>query len=105
MRVVETRPTIPQAIVLTAASPQEIASWDDNAKHGLFTRHFVEGMVGKADGENFGNGDGTITLFELKKYINEEVSYRARRLFGRDQHPQITGDENSVLAVLPANSN
>lgn len=102
LRVVETKPTIPQAIVITASSPKEIASWDENAKHGLFTRHFVEGMNGKADGKNFGNGDGTITLFELKKYLHDEVSYRARRLFGRDQHPQVTGDENSVLAVLPA---
>ncbi len=103
LRVVETKPSIPEAIVITAASPKEIASWDDNAKHGLFTRHFIEGMLGKADGNNFGNGDGTITLSELEKYLSEEVTYRARRLFGRDQHPQITGDKNTVLAVLPQN--
>ena len=102
LRVIDTKPTvIPQATILTAAKAQEVASWDEKAGHGLFTRHFLEGMTGLADTNNFGNGDGIITLAELKTYLNEEVSYRARRSFGRDQHPQVVGDDSKVLAILP----
>lgn len=103
LRVSETVPTaLPSATILTAAGTNEIASWDVESEHGLFTRHFLEGISGKADSNDFGNGDGNITVSELKKYLDEEVSYRARRLFGREQHPQISGNDEKVLAVLPA---
>ena len=83
-------------MILTAADGDQVASWDTKAKLGLFTRHFVEGLVGRAD-RDFGNGDGTVTLDELRGYLTSEVTYEARRAFGRDQRPTIQGIGGTVL--------
>lgn len=97
LKLVESNAHIPKATVLTAAGLSEVASWDESAKQGLFTSHFLKGISGDADEDGFGNGDGRITLGELKKYLQEEVTYNARRLYGRDQNPQITGNPNQIL--------
>ena len=66
----------------------------------MFTRHFLEGVYGKADGRDFGNGDGKVTLGELKTYLEDEVTYLARRVYSREQHPQIFGAASTVLSDL-----
>lgn len=99
LKVVETRAALPNATVLTAAGISEIASWDSEAKLGLFTRHFLEGVAGKADQPRFGNRDGTVTLGELKGYLESEVAYMARRLYMREQHPQVSGNAGMIVAV------
>jgi len=86
-----------ETALLTAAGNAEVASWDNNSKHGLFTSMFLKGVNGAADSDVYGNGDGKITLGELKKYLKEEVSYTARRMYGRTQNPQITGDTKQVI--------
>ncbi|MBT3533589.1 MAG: caspase family protein [Rhodospirillaceae bacterium] len=86
--------------LLTAAQGDQVASWDEEAKQGLFTKHFLEGVYGAADGNEFGNGDGKVTLAELRGYLNEEMSYRARRRFGREQIPTVQGEDELVLAAL-----
>ena len=40
--------------VLTAASRDQVANWDDVAKHGLFTRYLLQALRGKADAEPYG---------------------------------------------------
>ncbi|MBU0729796.1 MAG: caspase family protein [Proteobacteria bacterium] len=100
LKVLNTKAVVPGATIITAADISEIASWDENARHGLFTRHFIEGVTGKADNKGFGNEDGKVDLAELKNYLNEEVTYKARRLYGRDQHPQVKGDAQGILSVL-----
>lgn len=97
LKLVESDARIPKATVITAAGLSEVASWDESAKQGLFTSHFLKGVAGEADDEGFGNGDGRVTLGELKKYLQEEVTYSARRLYGRDQNPQISGNPNQIL--------
>lgn len=99
LKVVETKGALPNATVITAAGVSEVASWDRNAELGLFTRHFLEGVMGKADKDKFGNGDGKITLGELKNYLDNEVTYMARRLYNREQHPQVSGEIEMILAV------
>ena len=47
---------------------------------------------GAADGKFCGNQDGKVTVAELKKFLGEEVTYKARRTYGRDQYPQVTGN-------------
>lgn len=84
--------------VLTATNVGEIASWDEKGEHGLFTSYFLKGINGAADQGKTGNADNTITLNELKKYIDLEVSYMARRKYGREQNPQITGDSTFVFS-------
>ncbi|MBM3568884.1 MAG: hypothetical protein FJX46_09030 [Alphaproteobacteria bacterium] len=84
--------------VLTAAQSDQLASWDHDARHGLFTQHVLEGLYGAADADQ----DGHVTAVELKAYLDEEMTYAARRRFNRQQHPSLLGDENRVLASFPA---
>jgi len=86
-------------VVVTAARNDQFASWDEDAKHGLFTKHLLAALRGKADGAGFGNGDGKVTLAELKSYLDEEMTYQARRRWSRDQNASIQGDLNTVLAT------
>lgn len=86
--------------VLTASSLNQVASWDEKNRLGLFTSHFLQGVTSAADQEPFGNEDGRITLAELKKYLDEEVAYHARRTYGRDQNPQVRGNLTEVIAEL-----
>lgn len=97
LKLVNTEAKAPKATILTAAGLSEVASWDQNNQHGLFTSYFLRGVAGDADADDFGNGDGRVTLSELKKYLQEEVTYNARRLYGRDQNPQISGDSQHIF--------
>ena len=99
LKLVNTETTIPKATILTATDLSEVASWDDEAQLGLFTRYFLAGVTGQADQDGFGNGDGQVTLGELKKYLKSEVTYMARRLYSRDQHPQVSGNDEKLLAI------
>ncbi|MDP6815596.1 MAG: caspase family protein [Alphaproteobacteria bacterium] len=88
-------------IVLTAADGQQIASWDRGAELGLFTRYLLEGLLGLADRQG-GNGDGAVQLAELQTYLQSEVAYQARRLYGRNQTPQVLGAGDRVVAPVTA---
>jgi peptidoglycan hydrolase-like protein with peptidoglycan-binding domain len=87
-------------VVVTAAQNDQFASWDEDAKHGLFTKHLLEALRGKADGDGYGNGDGKVTLSELKLYLDEEMTYQARRRWSRDQNASVQGSDSAVLATL-----
>ncbi len=54
-RVPEPGPTM---TVLTAAQGSQVASWDETAKHGLFTKHLLDALEGAADADAYGNRDG-----------------------------------------------
>jgi hypothetical protein len=100
LRLVEAKPDSTRMTVLTAAGLSQVASWDEKNKHGLFTSYFLQGVSKAADEKPFGNKDGKVTLSELKNYLEEEVTYQARRTYGRDQNPQISGDPRAVLGEL-----
>ncbi|MDP6709224.1 MAG: SUMF1/EgtB/PvdO family nonheme iron enzyme, partial [Alphaproteobacteria bacterium] len=84
--------------VLTAARGDQVASWDEQAKHGLFTEHLIKALYGEADGGDWGNGDGAVTLAEVGAYLKDEMAYQARRRHNREQTPTIQGRKNRVLA-------
>jgi peptidoglycan hydrolase-like protein with peptidoglycan-binding domain len=87
-------------VVLTAAQSDEVASWDEQAKHGLFTKHLLEALAGAADQQaTTGNHDRKVTLGEVKAYLDREMTYQARRRFSRDQHATVTGDLKTVLTT------
>ena len=86
-----------EMVVITAAQDDQYASWDEEAKHGLFTKHLLEALNGTADTERYGNGDGDITVGEVKKYLDHEMTYQARRRYGRDQIASVHGDSEAVL--------
>jgi len=75
--------------VISAGSGNQIASWEQDKSHGLFTKHFLLGMAGAADKKPYGNGDGKVTSEELSRYLAETVSYSAQRYYGRAQTVQI----------------
>ena len=84
-------------VVITAAQGNQYASWDEDAQNGLFTKHLLVALNGMADTGRYGNGDRTITVDEVKNYLDLEMTYQARRRFGRDQVASISGDGDRVL--------
>ena len=87
-------------IVITAAEGDQFASWDEDAKLGLFTKHLLEALKGVADKKDFGgNNDGKVTLGEVKYYLDEEMTYQARRRFSRDQRATVSGDPSTILSA------
>ncbi len=92
--------SIPRGTLLTAANGRQIASWDRDVKLGLFTRYLLTGLLGEADNKH-GNQDGQVSTAELGSYLASEVTYRARRQFGRDQNPQVIGDQDRILLTVP----
>ena len=89
-----------QMVVITAAQGDQYASWDEEAKFGLFTRYLLEGLRGAADGEGYGNGDNKVTLAEVKAYLDDEMTYQARRRYARKQNVWVQGDPDTVLVTL-----
>jgi len=81
------------ACVLTSSTGDQISSWYPAKKHGLYTYYFLKGLQGEADA----NKDGKVTGSELHNYLTDEVSYMARRLHMREQHPQIMGSKKAVI--------
>ena len=84
--------------VLTAASGAQLASWDEEARHGLFTEHLLAGLYGAADAD----GDGRVTAREAKLHLDRTMTRAARREFGRVQDAGLHGDESVVLSISPA---
>ena len=88
--------------VLSAARGDQVASWDREAKLGLFTNYVLKGLYGEADGGVWGDGDGQVTLAEVRAYLDDEMSYAARRRFTRIQQASAIGDPKTVLvAAIP----
>ncbi|MBT4888592.1 MAG: hypothetical protein HON65_03450 [Rhodospirillales bacterium] len=88
------RPKIPPApgniTVISAGAADQVASWEEDSSHSLFTKYFLMGMSGEGDKKPYGNGDGTTSYDELKSWLADSMTYRARRYYGRTQTAQIT---------------
>ncbi len=65
--------------LITAAQGDQVASWDEEARLGLFTRHLLDALRGAADRGRDGNGDGAVTLGEVERYLDDEMTFAARR--------------------------
>ena len=78
--------------VFSASSGSEISGSLPEADHGLFSYFLMKGLEGDADANN----DRKITNAELHTYVRSNVTRQAVRL-GREQTPQLQGDENRVL--------
>jgi TPR repeat protein len=83
-------PSAPQNLtVISAGRSNQIASWEQDSSHSLFTKFFLKGMSGEADVAPYGDGDGEVNYDELGKYLDGTMTYFARRYYGRDQNAQI----------------
>jgi hypothetical protein len=82
--------TVPANLtVISAGSGNQIASWEQDKSHGLFTKHYLLGMAGAADKKPYGDGDGKVTTEELTAYLKGTMSYMAQRYYGREQTVQV----------------
>ncbi len=88
------------ATLITAAGDSEVASWDKSARLGLMTRHLIEGLSGRADLEQYGNHDGQVDVAELKRYLGEEIPFQARKEYGREQHPEFSGNGRMLVKKM-----
>jgi TPR repeat protein len=79
----------PNVTVVSAGGANQMASWEKNKSHSLFTKYFLKGMSGEADAAPYGNNDGTVNYSELGMYLEGTMTYFARRYYGRDQKVQI----------------
>ncbi|GAB1535339.1 hypothetical protein ADMFC3_09700 [Geovibrio sp. ADMFC3] len=84
------------ATLLTSSGFSEVSSWYPEKRHSMFTYWFLKGLQGDADL----NGDKTVTLLEMKKYVTDNVPYKARKLHGINQNPVVDGSDEDVLVVL-----
>ena len=71
--------------VIAAGSERQMASWEQDSSHSLFTKYFLKAMSGEGDS----NKDGKVSDVELKEYLSDTMTYYARRYYGRDQKVQI----------------
>ena len=78
--------------VISASSPDQLASSSPDLKHGVFSYFLMKGMEGEADE----NKDGNITMAEMQSYLKEYVGKKAMSL-NRTQVPQLNGDQSKVL--------
>ncbi len=84
--IVPKKTMIPKNVkVISAGAVDQMASWEKDKSHSLFTKYFLKAMSGEGDK----NKDGKVSDTELKKYLGETMTYYARRYYGRDQHVQI----------------
>ena len=77
--------------VLASSSESQISSWYDEKGHSLFTYYMLGMISSRAE-----NG-GKLNFGNLYQLVSEDVTYSARRLFGRDQVPQFHGNADAVL--------
>ena len=94
--IVELREVEPESkmTVLTAASGDQLASWDEKAGHGLFTHHLLDALYGLGDED----GDGSVTALEAKSWLDDHMTRAARRDLLRVQKASLVGDGSAVLA-------
>lgn len=88
------RPASEELIVLAAARDDEIASWDREARHGLFTDLLLQALFN-------GTGEGRrVTLGAIDGFIAARTNERLAALFpggGRLQRPELRGPREVAL--------
>ena len=96
LEVQTAKPDFQDGAVFTASAADQVASWDNEARLGLFTHYWLEGVSGEADLNN----DGRVLASELQRYLKEEVRYQARRRYSRKQVPQLFGEDDLVVSTV-----
>jgi Caspase domain len=81
--------------IISSSKTDEISTWDDRNRFGLFTYTFVKSLK-EADT----NHDGKITIKEIEAYLAQKVPHAARRLMNRDQHPQVFGTKSRIFVEV-----
>ena len=83
-----------KVMALAAASGKQVASWDEEARHGLFTHYLLDALYGDGDED----GDGLVTAMEVKGYLDRHMTRAARRQHRRVQRASLLGAPEIVVA-------
>jgi uncharacterized caspase-like protein len=103
--LVESLRVPPKGTLTLASCAADQISWEeDQFGHGVFMHFLMEGLAGKADQEERGNGDDKISLLELYNYANIKTKRFVLMSRDRVQTPElfgrITGDFD-IAEVTP----
>lgn len=82
-------------LAFTAGAADQVSTWYNEKRHGLFTYYFLNGLRGAADTNN----DRSVTASEMESYLTNEVPYRAQRMHSRKQTPQVVGQNKERVLV------
>jgi len=86
-------------VVLTSSSGNQVSSWYNKKKHGMFTYFFLKAIHNR--NADF-NRDNRLTFEEIYQYVSdntEGVPYYARRIHGVEQTPIIQGHYKGKVFV------
>ena len=81
---------------LAASGSEQFAGEFTQLGHGLFTYCILQGLTGKADGQN----DKKVTVQELNSYLNDQVPILSKQYKGSAQYPNIYGYGNDFPIIL-----
>jgi len=71
--------------VVSAGAANQIASWEKDKSHSLFSRQFLTAMSGAADYDE----NRSVSWDEVRKFLSITVTRSAMRTYGREQRPQV----------------
>lgn len=84
---------IENGVVLTSSKLNQVSSWYNGKRHGLFTYFFLKSIHDYKNSDN--NHDGNLTYQEIFDYISDNsdgIPYYSRKLHGIKQTPTIIGN-------------
>ena len=93
----ETWPVKMAVLAATWSWSGELALWDREAQHGLFTHHLLDALYGTGDAD----GDGCVTAAEAKHYLRRHMTRAARRRFKSSQEATLIGASELILGCAP----
>ena len=85
-------------LILTAVTGKQLATWDREAGHGLFTHHLLDALYGRGDAD----GDGEVTAREAKTYLDRYMTANAWLKNRRHQNAVLTTKRHAGLALASA---
>lgn len=86
--------------LFTAAEGDQKPLIDPETGIGLFTRHLIAGLAGRADAAPYGNGDSILDSVELHVHIARNVRLAARKTLGLMQSPTLSRADTLFLSQL-----
>lgn len=87
-------------ITMLATGPGQVSIEDISfgRGHGLFTYNLIDGLSGRADAENRGNGDKVISFSEIQDWVGKEVP-RMSAKFNVAQQPVFCCEEKKETRI------
>ena len=84
--------------VFSAATKNQVSSWYNDARHGVFTYYFLAGIQGFADKDE----NGKVTYGEMDEYLQENIPGKVIEISSgqREQNPTFIGDKKKVMVDL-----